>query len=56
MASEVRLHRLFDADTDGGFTVLDLPSRDEAIAWAASIAKACRCGQELRVSGSTPQS
>jgi len=36
---------------DGGFTVLELPSRDEAIAWAARIAKACRCEQELRVFG-----
>lgn len=34
---------------DGGFTVLELPSRDEAVAWAARIAKACRCDQELRV-------
>jgi hypothetical protein len=24
---------------NGGFTVLELPSRDEAIAWAARIAK-----------------
>ena len=41
---------------DGGFTVLELPSRDEAIAWAARIAKACRCNQELRVFGFDPQS
>jgi hypothetical protein len=41
---------------DGGFTVLELPSRDEAIAWAARIAKACRCDQELRVFGQDPQS
>ncbi|WP_243287475.1 YciI family protein [Geothrix terrae] len=41
---------------DGGFTVLDLPSREEAIAWAARIAKACRCDQELRVFGFDPQS
>lgn len=34
---------------DGGFTVLELPSREAAIAWAARIAKACRCAQELRV-------
>lgn len=34
---------------NGGFTVLDLPSRDEAVAWAARLAKACRCDQELRV-------
>jgi hypothetical protein len=41
---------------NGGFTVLELPSRDEAIAWAARIAKACRCDQELRVFGFDPQS
>jgi hypothetical protein len=40
---------------DGGFTVLDLPSREEAIAWAARIAKACRCDQELRVFQFDPQ-
>lgn len=40
---------------DGGFTVLELPSREEAIAWAARIAKACRCDQELRVFGSDPR-
>lgn len=34
---------------DGGFTVLELPTRDDAVAWAARIAKACRCAQELRV-------
>ena len=34
---------------DGGFTVLELPSRDDAVAWAARIAKACHCNQELRV-------
>lgn len=41
---------------DGGFTVLELRSRDEAIAWAARIAKACRCQQELRVFGFDPNS
>ena len=41
---------------NGGFTVLELPSRDEAIAWAARIAKACRCDQELRVFGVDPHS
>lgn len=34
---------------DGGFTVLELPTREDAVAWAARIAKACRCAQELRV-------
>lgn len=33
---------------DGGFTVLKLDSREEALAWAAKIAVACRCGQEVR--------
>lgn len=40
---------------DGGFTVLDLPSRDEAVAWAARLARACRCAQELRVFGFDPR-
>ena len=41
---------------NGGFTVLELPSRNDAIAWAARIAKACRCSQELRVFGFDPES
>ena len=41
---------------DGGFTVLELPSREEAVMWAARIAKACRCDQELRVFQFDPQS
>jgi hypothetical protein len=41
---------------NGGFTVLELSSREEAVAWAARIAKACRCDQELRVFGFDPQS
>jgi len=36
------------SDLRGGFTVLELPSRDDAISWAAKIARACRCAQELR--------
>jgi hypothetical protein len=32
----------------GGFTVLDLPSREAAQEWAAKIATACRCAQEVR--------
>lgn len=34
---------------NGGFTVLELPTRDDAVMWAARIAVACRCEQELRV-------
>jgi hypothetical protein len=41
---------------NGGFTVLELATREEAIAWAARIAKACRCAQELRVFGLDTQS
>lgn len=41
---------------NGGFTVLELPSRQEAIVWAARLAKACRCDQELRVFGLDPES
>jgi hypothetical protein len=33
---------------NGGFTVLDVPSREEALEWAAKFAVACRCAQELR--------
>lgn len=32
----------------GGFTVLEIVSRDEAVEWARKIAVACRCPQELR--------
>jgi hypothetical protein len=32
----------------GGFAVVDVPSRQEALVWAAKIAVACRCAQEVR--------
>lgn len=32
----------------GGFCVLELPSRHAAVEWAAKLARACRCSQELR--------
>ena len=32
----------------GGFTVLELPTREDAVEWARKIAVACRCSQELR--------
>jgi hypothetical protein len=40
----------------GGFSVVDVPSREEALEWAGRIAVACRCAQEVRefVPGSTP--
>ena len=33
---------------NGGFTILELPTREAAVEWAAKIATACRCSQELR--------
>ncbi len=41
---------------DGGFCVLELPSREAATLWAAKLAKACRCAQELREFGYDPES
>jgi len=32
----------------GGFTILELPTREDAVEWARRIAVACRCSQELR--------
>ncbi|MFA9432275.1 YciI family protein [Egicoccus sp. AB-alg2] len=32
----------------GGFVVVDVPSRKEALEWAARFAEACRCTQEVR--------
>jgi hypothetical protein len=32
----------------GGFSVVDVPSRAEALEWAAKIAVACRCAVEVR--------
>jgi hypothetical protein len=32
----------------GGFCVVDVPSREEALKWAAKNAVACRCAQEVR--------
>jgi hypothetical protein len=33
---------------DGGFCVVDVPTREAAIEWAAKLAVACRCWQEVR--------
>jgi hypothetical protein len=32
----------------GGFSVVDVASREDALEWAAKIAVACRCAQEVR--------
>jgi hypothetical protein len=42
-------------DVISGVTVVDVPSRDEALRWAAKIAAACRCTQEVRQIGFDPE-
>jgi hypothetical protein len=37
-----------------GVTIIDVPSREEALEWAARIAVACRCAQEVREFGHDP--
>jgi hypothetical protein len=32
----------------GGFAIVDVSSREEALEWAAKFALACRCAQEVR--------
>jgi hypothetical protein len=32
----------------GGFAIVDVSSREEALEWAAKIAVACRCAQDVR--------
>jgi hypothetical protein len=39
----------------GGVTVVDVPSREEALEWAAKFASACRCAQEVWAIGFDPE-
>lgn len=32
----------------GGFSIIEVPSQEQALVWAARIAVACRCAQEVR--------
>jgi len=43
-------------ELNGGFAILELPSRDAALEWAAKIAAACRCSQEVREFMHDPES
>ena len=43
------------APLEGGYAVLDLPSYDDALAWAARFAQACRCAQEVRAFQADPE-
>ena len=38
-----------------GLTLIEVPSREEALEWAAKIAVACRCAQEVREIGPDPE-
>lgn len=40
----------------GGFSILEVSSREEALAWATKIAEACRCSQEVREIMDDPES
>lgn len=40
----------------GGFSIIEVPSRTEALDWAARIARSCRCPQEVREIGQDPES
>ena len=37
-----------DPEAVGGFCVVGVPTRQEALEWAAKLAVACRCAQEVR--------
>ena len=39
----------------GGLMVVEVASREEALKWAAKIAVACRCAQEVREFGADPE-
>lgn len=32
----------------GGFSIIEVPTREEALMWAARMAEGCRCAQEVR--------
>jgi hypothetical protein len=41
-------------DLVSGFTIVDVTSHEEALHWAARIAAACRCAQQVREVGFDP--
>lgn len=41
---------------EGGYAVLELPSHEAAVDWAAKFAAACRCPQEVRAFMCDPES
>ena len=43
-------------EIEGGYMIVAVPSRDEALEWAARVAAGCRCAQELRQFQDDPES
>jgi hypothetical protein len=44
-----------DPEAIGGFSVIEVPSRQDALQWAAKQAAACRCAQEVWEFGIDPE-
>jgi hypothetical protein len=44
------------ATIEGGYAILELPTREDALQWAARFAVACRCAQEVREFHYDPES
>jgi hypothetical protein len=42
-------------DAIGGLMIIEVPSDEEALEWAAKLAVACRCAQEVRAIGPDPE-
>ena len=40
----------------GGFSIIEVSSREDALVWATRFAQACRCAQEVREIGFDPES
>lgn len=59
VAGDGTVHESTYAETariEGGYSVLEPPSREAALEWAAKLAAACRCAQELRAFQHDPES
>lgn len=41
---------------EGGYSILELATYEDALRWAAKIAAACRCSQEVRAFQHDPES
>ena len=44
-----------EPDTIGAVTIVDVPTREQALEWAAKIAVACRCSQDVWEIGHDPE-